>query len=687
MKAARIQYPELARALHAKRRAIAHGLIESVRAYPRWNKALEGADADTFVENHLVVFVDYMIKAFAHGDEDYLSLYAGEKLKQRYDRDIDPQVLAGIFAEELAHSRNVFCANVAGTVSAPALKTLAETLDGIENSLTSPATKSLKVLWIADCLYLDIHAFLQQKAAAMQLSLDITLVTTKNAEARRHEIHQAASGTKFDVVFYSPLTYEFNLDFMQFQNAKAVLTGAFDQQRAIDLAIEDVTQTLDCIVQNVECDVFVHNASNLIRSENSLKDRARVLLTSKARKLSRDAVNQRMCALIARSNEIAFGSVRQIDEVRLVEQTGEWTASQYLHKSALQHPARLGALLANVYADIIFVESHLKPIKLVVADLDNTLWRGTIGEGEVSHFHDRQATLRVLKEKGILLAVNSKNDPKNVHWRGGTLDDTDFVSRQINWDPKHQNMLRIQNELNLNLKSFLFIDDRAEEREMIRLSFPEVTCLDAESPDTWRRLALWSDVAKNSGDVDRTLMYQQRAARETFSGREVDTDALMGQLDLAVRVREARQQELPRVTELINRTTQFNCCDSRVTFRDIQSRSRDRSWKIYIADATDRFGDMGIVSVLVARVGDEIVEVDAFVLSCRVFGFGMETAVLKRLTDDHQGLSVCGRIVETPANGPCRGVFRDHGFADQSGNVWVLQPKAAIAVKPWLKVA
>jgi predicted enzyme involved in methoxymalonyl-ACP biosynthesis len=90
------------------------------------------------------------------------------------------------------------------------------------------------------------------------------------------------------------------------------------------------------------------------------------------------------------------------------------------------------------------------------------------------------------------------------------------------------------------------------------------------------------------------------------------------------------------------------------------------------------------VSVLVARVGQEIIDIEAFVLSCRVFGYGIEGAVLKRLVDDYKEFYIRGRVVETQVNQPCRGVFNDHGFADQGNNVWFLQPKAEIALKPWL---
>jgi FkbH-like protein len=678
---------ELVRALSVNREKISRSLLESVRLYPRWQAAVEKEDINTFVKRELTVFVDYLIKAFKEGNKDYLLLYAGEKLKQRYDKNIDQELLAEIFSKELALSRKSFSDNLAGEVSQSALSMLDEALGSIEQTLILQTRKTLKILWVADCMYLDIQAFLAPKVAEMQVSLDITLVTTKNPVARRQELQKLAAETKFDIVFYSPISYEFNLDFAQFQNAKAVLTNSFNKQLAIINTLHEIELTLNCIVENVECDVFVHNTANLIRSENTLKSRAKFYATSLARHRARDAINARIMDLIERLNQTAFGSVCLIDEMQVVESEGEWEASQYFHMLALQHPAKLGASLANVYADIIFVESYLKSIKLIVTDLDNTLWDGIIGEGDVRHYHHRQRTLRVLKEKGLLLAVNSKNDVKNVHWHGAQLNESDFVSTQINWDPKPSNMARIQKELNLKFGNFLFLDDRAEERELVQIAFPDVLCLDAELQETWGRLSTWARIAKNTGQLDRTQMYAERAARENFSSVGIDPDALMAQLGLVVRVRETQKDELPRVTELINRTNQFNCCNSRVSFRDVQNWGQCNNWKIYIADVKDRFGEMGIVSVLVAHSNKQIIDIEAFVLSCRVFGYGIEGAVLKRLADDHKEFAVRGKIVKTPINQPCHNVFNDHGFTAQEADTWLLQPHSAIALKPWLNVS
>ncbi len=131
----------------------------------------------------------------------------------------------------------------------------------------------------------------------------------------------------------------------------------------------------------------------------------------------------------------------------------------------------------ELYFEIAFAHAFLKSKKLIVCDLDNTVWDGVIGEGAVRHFSDRQATLKELRRRGVLLAINSKNDPKNVHWTGSELQASDFVATQINWQTKAANMERIRDELNLKTKDFIFIDDRPDERELMRAKFPEIECL------------------------------------------------------------------------------------------------------------------------------------------------------------------------------------------------------------------
>ena len=123
------------------------------------------------------------------------------------------------------------------------------------------------------------------------------------------------------------------------------------------------------------------------------------------------------------------------------------------------------------YRDILYAHAWLLKKKLIVCDLDNTLWDGVIGEGAVGHYACRQRILSSLRQRGVLLAINSKNDPARVRFDGGLLTASDFVATQVNWDPKVRNMKAILAELNLKSKDTIFIDDRADERALMSDAF------------------------------------------------------------------------------------------------------------------------------------------------------------------------------------------------------------------------
>jgi FkbH-like protein len=325
----------------------------------------------------------------------------------------------------------------------------------------------------------------------------------------------------------------------------------------------------------------------------------------------------------------------------------------------------------------------------VICDLDETLWKGVIGEGAVEHYLVRQAILKRLQAKGVVLAINSKNDPKNIRWDGALLTADDFVSTQINWDTKVLNIRRISEHLNLKTKDFVFVDDRADEREMVRSAMPEVLPLDALADRTWQLLDLWSHMLTQGSD--RTRLYQEKNAREGFlRAQEVlaqDPSAMFTQLELTVSVREVKKSDLKRVVELINRTNQFNTCGSRTSLREAAEWLESADWHILAIDCQDKFGSMGTISVCVVHRQRHRMEIPVFVLSCRVFGYGIEHVVIntvKRMARK-AGLSLAGHYEETSHNEPCRQVYPANGFRWEA-NEWVWNGEGAIEDPPWLKI-
>jgi len=343
------------------------------------------------------------------------------------------------------------------------------------------------------------------------------------------------------------------------------------------------------------------------------------------------------------------------------------------------HPTRFSHRLSTVIAEQVEAVA-LASRKLVVCDLDNTLWEGVIGEGlGVAHHADRQAVLQRLKDRGVVLAIASKNDPEKVVWSGGLLDASSFVASEVSWAPKIQGIQRIYKSLNIKPKDGVFIDDRADERAMVRERWPEMHAADPCDARTWRVFSRWADLLDEEQEFDRTAMYQQREKRDAAvaaTQEAEDAAEMFARLGLAATLRPADRASVKRVAELVNRTNQWNLAGSRTTVREVDGWIDSPDHRVLTVQVDDRFGSMGTACVAVVRTLADGLEIAVFVLSCRVFGYGVETLVLdyvKRLAERQFGRpSVRGVFAATEHNGPCREMYREHGFALRDGS-WIYE--------------
>jgi FkbH-like protein len=256
-------------------------------------------------------------------------------------------------------------------------------------------------------------------------------------------------------------------------------------------------------------------------------------------------------------------------------------------------------------------------------------------------------------------------------------------------------MSRIQQKLNLKVKDFVFVDDRADQRELVSSVFPEIHTLDALSKRTWQLLDHWSRLIGPGGDGDRTQLYREREEREKFlsveEARSVPT-SFMSLLGLKATIRPAGRGDVKRVVELINRTNQFNLNGSRTSFREAASWIASPDRRILVVDGADKFGQMGLICTAFVEITPTAVRIPVFVLSCRVFGYGFETAMLNsvlrlgRSTRGDEGPNtIVGLYQETPLNGPCRSMYPDHGFRLVDGE-WIHEGRTAVANPAWLEV-
>lgn len=325
--------------------------------------------------------------------------------------------------------------------------------------------------------------------------------------------------------------------------------------------------------------------------------------------------------------------------------------------------------------------------KCVVVDLDNTLWGGVVGEdgprgiklGDTApgvEYQDFQRYLASLSARGILLAVNSKNNPDDAlevirSHEGMVLREDSFSALCVNWRPKPENMKSIAEELSIGLDALVFLDDSPEERALMREALPQVLTPELPTdPALYRRTveALPQLQTLVVTEADRTRVEQYRAKRQREQARDGagSLNEFLHSLEITVEIARADERTLPRVHQLFQRTNQFNVTSRRHELDQLAAWARDPRWRLYTARSRDRFGDHGLVAVALVRLEERAWVIDSFLMSCRVISYGVETALLARVCEAAAAAGaseVIGEFVETPKNLPARDFYARHGFA------------------------
>ena len=328
--------------------------------------------------------------------------------------------------------------------------------------------------------------------------------------------------------------------------------------------------------------------------------------------------------------------------------------------------------------------SHAK--KCVVVDCDNTLWGGVIGEDGIGGltlseeypgraFRDFQKQLKRLSESGIFVALATKNNPAEVEevFRENSamvLRWEDLSSTRINWRPKSENIREIAHELNIGLDAVVFVDDNLFELEEVRTHLPEVLCIQvpeetAEFPETFLRACRHFDrLVLSQEDTRRVQMVRSETERRELHQKLTEAEFL-STLDLKVKIRPAGTAELARVTQLINKTNQFNLTTRRYSFEEVVSMASDPSALLYSASVSDRFGDYGLVGVGIVRFMPDGAVFDTVLMSCRVLGRGIESALLQygiREASNRGYASIEAHYIPTRKNAMVGDLLSQHGF-------------------------
>lgn len=354
--------------------------------------------------------------------------------------------------------------------------------------------------------------------------------------------------------------------------------------------------------------------------------------------------------------------------------------------------------------------------KVLVTDLDNTLWGGVVGEDGTAGIQVGreypgaaylavQRALRDLRHRGILLAVCSKNNASDAL---RVLDEhpemllrrDDFAAMRINWNDKSANLREIASELNVGTDALAFLDDSPVERSRVRAALPEVAVIELEEdPGTFarslRQCARLDRLTLSSEDRDRHRMYVEQRERRQLANRAGSLEEFYRSLQQRVEIAPVSNETCARVAQLTQKTNQFNLTTKRYSDQQIQSLATAPGWRVYSVRVRDRFGDNGIVGVVIANIQDTAWKIDTFLLSCRVIGRTVETAVLSFLVEKARrsgATSVEGSFVPTEKNAPAADFYPAHGFQKTGSRgkstLWSLTMQADLGQCPsWIELS
>ena len=322
-------------------------------------------------------------------------------------------------------------------------------------------------------------------------------------------------------------------------------------------------------------------------------------------------------------------------------------------------PTATVALARNVAGIVKSLYGRSK--KCLILDLDNTLWGGVIGDDGVQNlvlgrdhpvgeaFLDFQRYVKGLQRRGVILAVCSKNALENAK-EGFSHPDSvlkleDFSAFKANWNPKPENIQEIAAELNIGLDSLVFVDDNPAERLLVAKQLPEVAV-----PDVGSDVTLFAEVLEREryfevhqivpDDLNRSAFYNSNAQRSAYQGAFANYGEFLASLDMTADIGLFSPVYLERITQLINKTNQFNLTTRRYTSADVETISRDRAYITLYGRLADRFGDNGLVSVVIGQVNDDQVELDTWLMSCRVLKREFELAMFDALVEQCQARGI-----------------------------------------------
>ncbi len=354
--------------------------------------------------------------------------------------------------------------------------------------------------------------------------------------------------------------------------------------------------------------------------------------------------------------------------------------------------------------------------KCLVVDLDNTLWGGVVGEDGAegiklgpqypgSAFIEFQETILNLYNRGVILAIASKNNPEDVDevFKNNpymVLKKENFSSFEINWHPKSESLKKISRDLNIGLEHMVFIDDSPVECEQVMEALPIVSVIHlGRQPEKFVDLlaseGLFDTINYSNEDQKRSQLYKQRAQSEELKDSCATLEGFYRNLGMTVYFKKVDASSLARAAQLTQKTNQFNLTTIRYSDTELSGRMNDPAWLLIIVRVVDKYGDNGNVGLLMAKKERNDLIIDTFLLSCRVIGRTIETAMLafiSQLAKNMNSTSLIAEVIPTLKNAPARSLYKQHDFEliegdPEARSTWKYTVKKGVISYPdWLNI-
>lgn len=362
----------------------------------------------------------------------------------------------------------------------------------------------------------------------------------------------------------------------------------------------------------------------------------------------------------------------------------KWSDPFYWHmyKYAMCVPAipYVSFQVANIIKSIFG-----KNKKVLNLDLDNTLWGGVIGDDGADNIEIGQETslgqvyaefqdyIKQQKQIGVLLTINSKNEEeialKGLERPDSNLKREDIIVFKANWEPKSQNLLAASQELNLLPESFVFVDDNPAERENIRQSFPDVAIAEIDAAEHYIQIldkcGFFEVTNLSEDDIKRNQMYQANEMRKKTQTAFADYREYLSSLEMKGTIKEFEPAYMSRISQLTNKSNQFNLTTKRYSQAEIEEAASDPMQITLYGKLEDKFGDNGVVSVVIGKRQGDVLHIDLWLMSCRVLKRDMELAMMDELVErcrENGIVKVVGYYFPTVKNGMVKEFYAMQGF-------------------------